>query len=142
MYQGGRGVTRDEWYAVRLFRSAATAGLDDAQYALGVVYSTGRGAPLDSSTAARWFQSAAEQGHVQAELQLGLMYREGRGVARDPITAYMWLALAASSDLEALQPGERSQLTTARDQIRGELSAEQLAQAERLLRQRQTAAAR
>jgi TPR repeat protein len=124
MYQRGRGVARDEWYAARLFRSAATAGLDEAQFALGLMYSTGRGAPLEPSTAARWFQSAAEQGHTQSEFHLGLMYREGRGVALDPIIAYVWLSLAASGDLESLEPAERNQLTTTRDQIRGELGGD------------------
>ena len=95
MYEGGRGVSRDETEAVRWFRLAAEQGFAQAQSNLGAMYADGRGVPRDDTEAVRWLRLAAEQGHVAAQSNLGNMHREGRGVPRDETEAVRWFLLAA-----------------------------------------------
>lgn len=46
--------------------SAASLGLVDAQFNLGLMYYKGQGVPQDYEEALRWFKEAAEQGDAQA----------------------------------------------------------------------------
>src|SRR6266496_4967168 len=66
---------------------AAERGDAEAQFNLGMMYSTGLGIEKDDSAAFRWNQKAAEQGHKEAEFILGLMFHEGAGTAKDETQA-------------------------------------------------------
>lgn len=69
--------------ALELYRKAASAGLADAQYHLGMLYFGGLLVEENDSTAASWLSLAAAQGHLEAQHTLGLAYRHGRGVSQD-----------------------------------------------------------
>jgi uncharacterized protein len=74
---------------------AAEKGDAEAQFNLGMMYSTGLGVEKDEAAAFRWIQKAADQGHGEAELILGLMFNEGIGTAKDESEAVSWYRKAA-----------------------------------------------
>jgi TPR repeat protein len=69
--------------AVRLWRLSGDAGNVDAQFNLGLLYSSGQGVPQDHAQTLIWFRKAADQGDARAQVYLGGMYRVGRGVRQD-----------------------------------------------------------
>lgn len=73
----------------------ATAGDREAQFGLGLKFSTGEGAQQDYGQAAEWYRMAAEQSHGMAQFNLGVMYTEGHGVTRDRAEARSWFGRAA-----------------------------------------------
>ena len=127
-YAVGRSVPRDDAEAVRWFRLAADQGLAEAQFILGFMYAEGRGVPQDDAEAARWHLPAATQGHARAQFSLGLNYAEGRGVQQDRVAAYMWLSLAAAQASAA----DRNIDVAVRDAVAEQMTAEQIAEAQRL----------
>jgi len=81
--------------------------------------------------AKKWLCRSADTGYSEAQYRVGLLYENGaEGVPKDLVRAYMWYRLAAGtdalSDVRAAQEARR---------IRQELSAEQAAQAEILIRE-------
>ena len=56
------------------FSEAAEAGLDLAQYNLGILYFTGQGVDQDLDLAFKWTEAAAHQGHVDAQANLASLY--------------------------------------------------------------------
>ena len=81
--------------AFREFTIAADAGLDLAQYNLGILYFTGQGVERDFEAAFRWTEAAALQGHAAAQLNLGSLYYFGNGVREDRDEAVAWYGNAA-----------------------------------------------
>ena len=80
---------------------------------------------LHTDTAYR-YEMAAAQGALDALFQLGLMYSTG-GVAEDYVLAHKWFNLAAlRGDAEARE---------FRIQIAGDMTREQIAEAQRLARE-------
>ncbi len=67
-----------ELSAMSLYETAER-GDAEAQFNLGMMYSTGLGIEKDDAAAFRWIYKAAEQGHAEAEFIVGLMFDEGRG---------------------------------------------------------------
>jgi TPR repeat protein len=61
-----------------------------------------------------------------SQFRLGSIYREGRGQPSDPISAYVWFELAAVTSEKLRQKSK-----DARDQVAGDLTPEQLAEAHR-----------
>ena len=57
--------------AYELLRLLAEQGHIDAQFMLGIIYSSGLGKPEDMTQAAHWYRLAAEQGHVDAQYKIG-----------------------------------------------------------------------
>ena len=111
----------------RLLESAQK-GDAEAQFELGKNYETGRiGLPKDFAQAEHWYRLAAEQGDPFAEASLGLLYQFGKGVKKDSVQALMWyeVALARSS------VGDRASIAELRDDIIGEMTAAQIAEARR-----------
>src|SRR5438552_14898862 len=74
---------------------AAEKGDAEAQFNLGMMYSTGLGVEKDEAAAFRWTQKAADQGHGEAEFSLGLMFNEGIGTAKDESEAVRWYRKSA-----------------------------------------------
>ena len=81
--------------------------------------------------AVRLYRRAADQGVAEAQYNLGLMYDLGQAVPQDRVAAHMWLTLAAARAPEAM----RDQVVTARDAVEEEMTAEQVAEAQRLARE-------
>ena len=131
MYDNGRGVLQDDAEATRWFRLAADQGFIPAQHKLGVMYETGRGVPQDSAEAVRWYRLAADQGWAEAQHYLGVMYAAGLGVPQDYVAAHMWLNLAATQASAA----DSDAVIEGREVVEAEMTAEQIAEAQRLARE-------
>jgi TPR repeat protein len=114
--------------ALKAMARLGQAGDIRAQYMMGRMYSEGEGVERDDALAARWYRVAAERGDVVSQLSLGTLYVNGRGVPADFVAAYKWLTLVARS-------GRRTTISQAlevRDLIEQLMTAEQIAEAERL----------
>ena len=59
------------------------------------------------------------------------MYEQGQGVSQDRVAAHMWLSLAVAQASDA----DRDTFVEARDAVAEEMSAKQIAEAQRLARQ-------
>jgi uncharacterized protein len=119
--------TEDRAITVEWYRENAEKGDLDAQYKLGLLHLTGKGALQDFAEAAKWLKLAADQGHSLAQYHLGLIYRVGHGVPTDQAQAYKWLNLAAAAGV--------SQAVLVRNEVLRQLSADQLAQAQKASRE-------
>ena len=128
MYAEGRGVERDSTEAVKWYRRAAGHGDLATQLLLGDLYREGRGVQEDQEEAARWYRRAAEQGLSVAQVQLSALYWIGKGVPRDYAAAHMWMDIAAVH----ASAGGHSRFAAVRDLMAAFLTAEQLADAQRL----------
>ena len=104
----------------------AHGGEARAQYDLGLMYDKGVGVPQSDSKAMQWYERAAEQGESRAEYNLGLMHLNGQGVSPDLVKAYYWISLSAGHG--------NSRALDARDYVTERMSAEQLAEGKRLVR--------
>ena len=78
-------------HAVDHLTHAAEAGLDYAQYALGMLYRNGGPVVQDMTQAVIWFSQAAEQGNQYAMYALGKLRLE----ADDPAVALRWFRQSA-----------------------------------------------
>lgn len=91
------GPARDPARAVVLLRPAAVRGNAEAQYYLGLLYSSGQGVTTDPVEALTWMQAAAENGHTEAQFELSRAYAEGIGTQVDSARALLWLQQAAEA---------------------------------------------
>ena len=82
--------------AVSLYRLAATQGVAEAQYNLGLMYDLGQGVVQDHKEAVKWYRLAAAQGDAYAQNGLGVNYGNGQGVVQDHKEAVKWYRLAAA----------------------------------------------
>lgn len=107
----------------------AEFGEPEAQFNLGLMYQTGRGVDANARRSIWWFERAARQGHAEAQLNLCYMYANGDGMLRpDLVQAHAWCNIAAGR----FPPGSRRDLAVAaRDEIAGEMSADDLTDARR-----------
>jgi hypothetical protein len=128
-YYNGRGVGQDVAEAARWYRKLADLGDVFSQSMLASIYVDGRGVGQDYAEAVRWYAKAADLGYADAQYHLGLLYRDGQGVTRDDVQAHKWLSLAAA----AANPVPEA--TSARDFLAAKLTADQIAEAQRLARE-------
>ena len=119
--------------ALKLARPLADTGHPRAEAVLGFAYYRGRGAPHDDAEAAKWLLRAAEKGDAQAQYNLGLAYAHGEGVAQNVVAAHMWFNVAAAR-FPATDMRNRAAAVKNRDTVAGEMSAEQLAEAQKRAR--------
>lgn len=98
-YEDGVTAAQNGDYATALreFTTAAEAGLDLAQYNLGILYYLGQGVEQNYAQALRWTLAAAEQGHVNAQFNLASLYYYGTGTAVDYAQALRWNLAAAEA---------------------------------------------
>jgi uncharacterized protein len=113
--------------AASLYLPLAEQGVAEAQTMLGTMYGTGSGVAPDPNEAVKWFRLAAEQGDAGGQDGLGRAYEDGDGVPRDPVRAYMWYFLAAASGDPFADEFAKN-----RDRLAAKLTAEQIAEAQRL----------
>ena len=145
IYRDGDDVPQDYEKAAHWFSLAAEQGDIDAQYHLGYFYVSGRGVPIDAIAGNYWFRRAAEQTcppgttrleemlaencsitRTGAQVMLGLAYQFGSGVPRDLILAHMWFNLAAANGDQKAK--------TKRQELEKQMVPEQIAAAQRLVR--------
>ena len=115
--------------AAEAWQPLAEAGDLEARVALAELYRTGQGVPIDLDAALALYRGAAEQGDAVAQLNLGDIYSRGDGVPRDLVQAYLWLSLAAAQGRR--WPAQR------RSEIAEQMTAAEIAEAERLVEARQ-----
>jgi len=84
--------------AAELFQQAASAGLAEAQVALGHAFEFGEGVDQDLAMAVRCYTEAANQGLAAAQCALAELFATGKGVERDEALAVEWWSKAASQD--------------------------------------------
>lgn len=110
-----------EWYS-----KAATQDFAPAQVNLGALYAEGQGVQQDFQEAMKWYQKAADQDYAPAQFNMGIMCILDQGnLSKDYFMAYVWFSRAA------LQGDEDA--GRAREEVKGQLTANQLIQAEQLL---------
>ena len=80
-------------------------------------------------------RARAEQGDAEAQYKLGVRYAEGRGVVQDYVQAHIWLNVAASRQIGE----ERKVSADARDALARLMTPAQLAEAQRLAREKDAA---
>jgi TPR repeat protein len=126
-------------FALGVYRHSIKQAFVDSAVAvglatLGVMYGEGRGVPQDYAEAARWYRLAADQGDAQAQYNLGLAYARGEGVTQNVVDAHMWFNLAAAR-FPANDTRNRTAAVKNRDTVAGEMSSEQLAEAQKRARE-------
>lgn len=127
LYGEGKGVTKDDREAFKWHRLSAEQGFEMAQFTLGYLYQSGRGVVQDYREALKWYRLAAEQGNALAQNNLGQMYGLGQGVTQDYVYAHMWFNIATANGIESA--------AKIRDATAGQMTREQLAEAQRLARE-------
>lgn len=79
----GLGVATDIGEGLHWYRQAASAGVDFAQFQMGIEYLWGRNYPENPAEGVRWLELASAQGQPDALDLLGRCYVDGRGVRRN-----------------------------------------------------------
>jgi uncharacterized protein len=134
LYYRGRGASQDHAEAIRWFRRAADDGEAAAEFYLGVMFAEGQGVPQDYEEAVKWYRRAAARGDALAQYNLGIAYAKGEGVAADPVRAHMWLNVAAAR-FQGSDANRRIAAANNRDAVATKMTADQLAEAQRLARE-------
>lgn len=97
IYDLGVGITRSYAESGKWYLKAASQGLAEAQFQLGVRYfEFGKKSRENYTTAFTWFFKAAGQGVPEAQYNVGVMYQLGRGVPSNHLEAYKWFNIAAA----------------------------------------------
>jgi hypothetical protein len=126
-YANGDGVPQSYEQMHRWLRAAADQGSVEAQYWRGVLFRDAVGVAADPAQAAQLFRKAADQGHGLAQGNLGHLYALGQGVLQDYVEAHKWLNVAASR----LSGDERKQCVEMRDKVAAQMTAAQVAEAQK-----------
>jgi TPR repeat protein len=126
LFEAGQGVKQSYEDASTWYRKAADQGHAEAQYGLAVLYAFGRGKPMSDVEAAKWYLKAAENAEPLAQFNIGQRFQAGRGVSTDLVEAYKWLSLAAK---------ELPDAAGARDELKRQLSRQQLGEPKRRIEQ-------
>lgn len=125
LYERGLGLKTDRGQAALWYERAARQGNVNAMHNLAVLSANQVGESPDYVTAAQWFEEAAKRGLPDSQFNLAILYENGLGVKRDLTQAFMWVSLAArQGDADAVRR---------RDIIRGKLTADQIAAANRMV---------
>jgi TPR repeat protein len=78
--------------------TAAAKGEAAARFELGMLHEKGEVLAQNHKEAAKWFHLSADEGYAPAQLYLGLLYLSGKGVDRDYGQAVRYLTLAAEQN--------------------------------------------
>lgn len=113
-------------------KERAAAGDPDAQFSLGKNYEAGRsGLKQDYVIAASWYRKSADQGNVWAQASLGILYHSGKGLPHDDVQSEMWFIISAGH----APADDRDTIVEMRESIAHRLTAQQLAEAQKLARE-------
>ena len=125
LYLSGSGIERDMVEAVRWARAGAAKHDMVSQSILGRAYLLGQGGlPRDIGQSLHWTRLAAMQGEPNAQAALGRLYLDGTGIPQSYVQAHVWLNLAAARG--------QAQAAKLRDELAAKMTAEQLAEAQKL----------
>ena len=129
MFYDGEGVDLNYDEAFKWFHKSAEQEFAAAQYNVATMYKMGKGVEADDAKAVEWLKKAAENGNQMAQLGLGTVYESGILVEKDYVKSYMWLSLAAMQGFDVAEQF--------RDFMAGQLTPEQISEAEKLIKERQ-----
>lgn len=90
------GKAGDVDAAFPLIRSAAEAGLAQAQFTLGTMYTHGQGVAQSKAMAREWYHKAAAQDHAEAIYNIGLHYDQGLEIEQNLATALSYYERASA----------------------------------------------
>jgi len=90
------GKAGDVNAAFPLIKSAAEAGIAEAQFTLGTMYTHGQGTAQSKATAREWYARAAAQDHVEAIYNLGLHHDQGLEMEPDRAVALAYFERASA----------------------------------------------
>ncbi len=110
----------------------ATGGNSEAQFELAGFHHYGRIGSANFQKALNWYTRAANQGNADAMIGLAVLYGHGQGVTRDTAIAYRWLAIA---NLQQLGPETQQRVAMALNDLRVDLSQQQVSAAEKAARE-------
>ena len=96
----GQGVAKDYREAVKYYCKAALQDYAEAQYSLGLSFSSGVGVPQNREAALMWLELAEAQGHKLAAAQ---RKEEYAAVQREQVAAAELAELAAEAARQARQ---------------------------------------
>lgn len=82
--------------AYPLIRQAAEAGLAQAQFTLGTMYTHGQGVAQSKATAREWYHKAAAQDNAEAIYNIGLHYDQGLEIEPDIVMALAYYERASA----------------------------------------------
>lgn len=111
----------------KILEARAEAGDVVAMRELGLDLYEGLNGHQNPIEGVKWLRQAADLGDGDAQFTLAVAYQEGNGVPKDAVLGYMWMNLAAAS-------GSR-EAASIREILRKSMTAEQLAEAQRLGRE-------
>jgi hypothetical protein len=134
LYDAGLGVGRDLGKAFELWEQAAAQGHTIAMADMGTHYALGEGVSADICKAYNWWRKAAALDGGLGQDQLSVVFARGDGVPRDYFQAYIWSSLAVQY-LEVNHRGQRLEAEQRSKRLSSELTPEQIAKADRLIRE-------
>jgi alginate biosynthesis protein AlgK len=130
LHYEGKLVPQDPQKAVEhLLRAAPSEPA--ARYLLGQIHLRGYLGDIDPDKALEYLLDAARNGQINADFALGQMFSQGKGIQPNPVNAYVFSQLAL--------PKNTPQALALAQQVEQQLSPEQRARAERLLREERAA---
>ena len=128
LYRDGKaGLTKDLEEARRWYERGASGGDRTAMHEIALMQYNGLGGPKNQTSAAEWFRKAADLGSTDSQYNLGVLYDNGLGVAKNQGEAYKWFLLATRDTNET----KRNEARAAADRVKGDISPEARAIAER-----------
>lgn len=131
LYETGKGVTKNYGKAAEWYRSAAEMNYSTAMYRMGFLHEKGMGVPKSMQEAEKWYRRAADAGNSWSQFYFGDKCEHGKGVPMDLVSAHAWYNLASRSmGDEQLWKNAKS----ARDRVALKLTPEELARAEKIVR--------
>jgi TPR repeat protein len=104
LYKQGKAAFVAKKYAKaeELLNLAAEQGSINAQFSLGILYSSAMYKKEDKAKSLYWYEKAAEQGHIQAQFSMGNYYDRGTGVRENKSkTVYWWTKAAEQGNRQA-----------------------------------------
>jgi len=96
--------------ASNLFLPLAQEGYAEAQYYLGLIYSTDSWQKKNYSLALTYLLSAADQNHAAAMWKIGQLYDSGKGVRKDLLIAMDWYRKSQQAERDKLNYDARNWL--------------------------------
>lgn len=93
----GKGIDKNDAYALTWFERAAKGGSNVAKYRLGKIYEAGTGVSKDPQKAFKYMEEASTY-YDEAMVCLGDYYRKGFGTEENPSRAFQCYLLASSSN--------------------------------------------
>ena len=126
MLSDGKGVTKDRAKALEYWQLASDQGQIAASNLLAQAYKTGDGIEADAAHAFELFSATAEQGNAMGLYEVALAYETGLGAEPDPVKAYSYANIAAAR--------QHPDAPALRDKIEATLTAEQIAEGQKLAR--------